>query len=133
MAIVIPVVCGVRTSLEAETTLLAHHFVLDLIANHVEAHEGRWPENWQQLEQVRPTRQALTWDWPADRGQIEDRVNVDFSLRSEVVAGMTSDSFSAVTPKGLHFPPSEARIEQFLETVRSALEASTISPLNEKQ
>lgn len=121
LAVALPIVFGIRSSLRAEKTLHTYNLVLDLIENYVETHSGSWPNSWEQLEQVAPKDHPLVWRWPDDKKEIESRIHVDFSLTSGDVVKMSADTFTAVTQKGPYYEPNKGRINQLLEIVRSTL------------
>ena len=110
----VPVVCGVRASLEAERTLQAQIQVLIALDEFVRSHPGEWPKNWEQLASQSNFNDAGRLKWPENSQEIQRRVEVDFDLTPADVASMDVMNFTAVRPIGPNYGAPEELIRQLL-------------------
>lgn len=104
---------GTRTSLEAERTNQAYLLVLDLVSVYV-TRTGEWPKGWEALRSTSPRRIRGAWRWPEDVALVQQRVVVDFAVRSEDVGLMTPDSFSAVRQTNPNYGPETDAVRHLI-------------------
>ena len=116
---------GVRVSLDAECTLHAYYLVSDVTLEYCKEH-GTWPQSWDDLSTIQPSRRPAVWQWPADVSEIRHRVSVDFSLTSEDFETMNAENFRAINQRVPCFPLYDDEIDQFIVDVRQALADSKV-------
>jgi hypothetical protein len=114
----------VHISLEAERTLHAYYAVIDVLRVYLQENSGRWPTSWDEMATVELGDLGGGFAWPRDRGQIENRVFVDFSVTGAAVGKMDAEHFSVVQPLGPNYGPREENIAELIEVARCESEKS---------
>lgn len=102
---------SISQKFEAETTLQAYLTTLDVLEVYLKKNPGKWPSSWDDLEQISPSAQGGSLQWPEDIAEFRSRVQIDFDLTRAKVAAMDVLTFSAVRQIGPNFGPYEPRIE----------------------
>jgi hypothetical protein len=113
-------IIGVGRSLEAERTMRAEVFAIELIGDYV-SETRSWPLSWHELE-AKTRKEPEKWQG-LDFKDIRGRVQVDFSVGCSDVANMDVDNFSAVTPRGPHYPPDSA-VKRLITTCHKVSQVS---------
>jgi hypothetical protein len=112
---------SIHSSLEAERTLHAYYYVLDLLGAYLRERHGAWPKSWDDLGPATPSVENAAFQWPRDRADIEGRVFVDFSITAADVAKMDVGNFTAVKPIGPNYGQRDGRIRQLIDLTRHEL------------
>lgn len=106
----------------AEHRLECVHYVMGLVTEHVRAHGGKWPKNWEAVERVYPPSQ--TGDRPCEWPQIRQNVEVDFRADPAALVEQGPEAFQAIRPKGRCGDYTED-VEALLAAIRSVQKAKT--------
>ena len=109
---------GVSASVHAEYVLHAALLTIELLDEYVGVHDGQWPRSWADLEQL-PPRESM-FQWPADSGEVQKYVTVDFAADPKQLAGQMPAEFDAVRPIGPYYPfKDRGQVTAFLKTIRA--------------
>ena len=110
-----------RTALDAESTLHAFLYTLELTDLYQESHLGAWPPDWKSLEQIPYAREGV-WRWPEDSKEIQQRITIDFNVEPEDIAAMSADEFWAIRQREPCFPTSaDWRVKALINDNRERL------------
>jgi hypothetical protein len=116
------VALSIKASLDAEKTLHAYRMLLDVIADCVDANNGRWPRSWDELVGVRNPGCA-GFRWPEDVSRLKKRISIDFDLTTDLVVSTGVEHFTAVKQIGPHYGTDPGDVGVFLERLRKSADA----------
>jgi hypothetical protein len=105
-------------ALEAEGNLHATDLVLDLFCEYYDKH-GRFPSNWQELDDVTTTVFHNGWLWPAQKPDIQSRLSVRFDL-----VHSQRDVARWIAARGPSYGPSVSWLEQIEKRIASSKNAN---------
>jgi hypothetical protein len=101
-----------------------HGTTIVIMATEKYVHEyGKWPATWKDLESV-SLDPGGTFSWPNDLKELQDIqefVEVDFSVTLQQVASQRVDNFSAIKPHGPAYGGWQAGIPSLLKTVQDTI------------
>ena len=115
------VVCVGSTARHAEFALHGTTLVIMVVEKYVHDH-GKWPASWKDLESV-SLDPGGRFSWPGglkELQNIQEFVEVDFSLTLDQVANQRCDDFHAIRPHGTAYSGWERGIPSLLQTVQKA-------------
>jgi hypothetical protein len=111
-------------SMQAETTLHAIQFTIRLVERFV-AERGRWPESWEDLENLSFPEKLFGKPWPAISSEIQQRVVIDFQVDPREIARQEPMSFTAIKPIGPFFEYRDYdEVPSLQETIRKSIKGA---------
>jgi type II secretory pathway pseudopilin PulG len=115
---------GISVSLQAENTLHATIFAIQLVQQFVDENK-RWPKSWSELESISVSDPAPRYAWPTASNELQQRVFIDFAAHPLKVAEQDPWDFKAIKPIGPCYPGAEHSFVVSLQnTVRDSIEKS---------
>ena len=96
-AVATPFVLAVRAALKMEEMLLAFTYTYQATLVHIHETDGQWPKSWKELQEA---KQDIDFNW------VSSKIAMDFEADPKTLAQQSSESFTAIAPKGRCFDVS---------------------------
>src|SRR4051812_20128304 len=89
---------GISASVHAEHVLHAAILTVQLLDEYVLLNDGKWPHSWSDLEKLPPRNRTGMFDWPEDSTEVQQYVELDFSVDPQNLAKQSAAEFDALRP-----------------------------------
>ena len=128
---------GVSASVQAEQNLHSTLFMIRLVNHYVQEHE-RWPDSWHELEAMPFESEAprsgapgtnvvriggaMTFKWPEQSRELQERVAIDFAAGEADVIAQDVVDFQPIRPIGPYYPYWKyGLIEELQDSLRNSI------------
>ncbi|MEX1231983.1 MAG: hypothetical protein WEB58_17190 [Planctomycetaceae bacterium] len=101
---------------KSERDLHALICTIDVVEAYVNEY-GRWPDSWDDLENVKGSKRSSIYEWPRHRTEIERRIDVDFGLDLDDI-DFTVDSLEfPIRCRDVYYIEHDHRFQFLIEAV----------------